>query len=78
MWGKKVVSAEREEHIDGDPTSRLTGVDEGIERLLHWSGSRRNPLFQAPASARVSGAAVTFKPGARTAWRAPRSDRRSS
>src|SRR3954449_3046084 len=29
---------------------------------------RVDPLFQAPAPARVSGAAVTFEPGARTAW----------
>ena len=26
------------------------------------------PLFSAPAPARVAGAAVTFEPGARTAW----------
>jgi quercetin dioxygenase-like cupin family protein len=29
---------------------------------------RIDPLFQAPAPARVFGATVTFKPGARTAW----------
>src|SRR3954470_22847663 len=29
---------------------------------------RLDPLFQAPAPARVAGAAVTFEPGARTAW----------
>ena len=29
---------------------------------------RIDPLFQAPAPARVVGAAVTFEPGARTAW----------
>ena len=29
---------------------------------------RIDPLFQAPAPARVGGAAVTFEPGARTAW----------
>src|SRR3954470_16664157 len=29
---------------------------------------RVDPLFQAPNPARVSGAAVTFEPGARTAW----------
>jgi quercetin dioxygenase-like cupin family protein len=29
---------------------------------------RIDPLFQAPAPARVSGASVTFEPGARTAW----------
>src|SRR5271169_3164331 len=29
---------------------------------------RVDPLFQAPSPARVSGASVTFDPGARTAW----------
>jgi quercetin dioxygenase-like cupin family protein len=29
---------------------------------------RIDPLFQAPEPARVSGATVTFEPGARTAW----------
>jgi len=29
---------------------------------------RVDPLFQAPAPARVSGASVTFEPSARTAW----------
>ena len=29
---------------------------------------RIDPLFQASAPARVTGAAVTFEPGARTAW----------
>ena len=29
---------------------------------------RIDPLFQAPAPARVSGSSVTFEPGARTAW----------
>jgi quercetin dioxygenase-like cupin family protein len=29
---------------------------------------RIDPLFTAPAPARVAGAAVTFEPGARTAW----------
>ena len=29
---------------------------------------RVDPLFTAPAPARVAGASVTFEPGARTAW----------
>jgi quercetin dioxygenase-like cupin family protein len=34
-----------------------------------FSGTVRiDPLFQAPAPARVAGASVTFEPGARTAW----------
>ena len=35
----------------------------------YFTGTVRvDPLFQAPVLARVSGAAVTFEPGARTAW----------
>ncbi len=35
----------------------------------YFTGTVRvDPLFQAPAPARVSGAAVTFERGARTAW----------
>ena len=35
----------------------------------YFTGTVRvDPLFQAPAPARFSGAAVTFEPGARTAW----------
>jgi len=35
----------------------------------YFTGSVRvDPLFEAPAPARVRGALVTFEPGARTAW----------
>jgi quercetin dioxygenase-like cupin family protein len=35
----------------------------------YFTGTVRvDPLFEAPAPARVSGASVTFEPGARTAW----------
>ena len=35
----------------------------------YFSGAVRiDPLFQAPDPARVTGALVTFEPGARTAW----------
>jgi quercetin dioxygenase-like cupin family protein len=35
----------------------------------YFTGTVRiDPLFSAPAPARVIGAAVTFEPGARTAW----------
>jgi quercetin dioxygenase-like cupin family protein len=35
----------------------------------YFTGAVRvDPLFQAPAPARVAGASVTFEPGARTAW----------
>ena len=37
--------------------------------LDYFTGTVRiDPLFQAPDPARVSGASVTFEPGARTAW----------
>ena len=32
---------------------------------------RIDPLFQANAAARTSGASVSFEPGARTAWHTP-------
>lgn len=35
----------------------------------YFTGTVRiDPLFEAPAPARVRGASVTFEPGARTAW----------
>jgi quercetin dioxygenase-like cupin family protein len=35
----------------------------------YFTGTVRvDPLFQTPAPARVTGASVTFEPGARTAW----------
>jgi quercetin dioxygenase-like cupin family protein len=35
----------------------------------YFTGTVRvDPLFQAPTPARVAGVAVTFEPGARTAW----------
>ncbi|HLY64257.1 MAG TPA: cupin domain-containing protein [Chloroflexota bacterium] len=35
----------------------------------HFTGAVRiDPLFEAPAPARVRGASVTFEPGARSAW----------
>lgn len=35
----------------------------------YFTGAVRiDPLFQAPAPARMQGASVTFEPGARTAW----------
>src|SRR2546425_3108477 len=41
----------------------------GIGPAEWFSGTVRvDPLFQAPDPARVSGASVTFEPGARTAW----------
>src|SRR2546429_6746741 len=41
----------------------------GIGPTEWFTGTVRvDPLFQAPAPARVSGASVTFEPGARTAW----------
>jgi quercetin dioxygenase-like cupin family protein len=41
-----------------------------MRRLSHWfTGTVRiDPLFDANAPARASGASVIFEPGARTAW----------
>ena len=41
----------------------------GKGNVDYFTGSVRvDPLFSAPAPARVAGASVTFEPGARTAW----------
>jgi quercetin dioxygenase-like cupin family protein len=41
----------------------------GVGPAEYFTGSVRiDPLFQAPDPALVAGAAVTFEPGARTAW----------
>jgi quercetin dioxygenase-like cupin family protein len=46
----------------GSQPSRMTSQD-------YFTGAVRiDPLFQAPDPARVSGASVTFEPGARTNW----------
>ena len=63
-------------------THGQTSDDEGVIRIMrsgsqpsrqgpaeHFTGSVRvDPLFQAKAPARASGALVTFEPGARTDW----------
>jgi quercetin dioxygenase-like cupin family protein len=41
----------------------------GKGQAVYFTGSVRvDPLFNAPSTARVFGASVTFEPGARTAW----------
>jgi quercetin dioxygenase-like cupin family protein len=47
-----------------------TGSKPSTKGSADWfTGTVRvDPLFQAPAPARVAGASVTFEPGARTAW----------
>jgi quercetin dioxygenase-like cupin family protein len=41
----------------------------GKGQAEYFTGTVRiDPLFEAPAPARVFGASVTFEPGARTAW----------
>ena len=49
---------------------KRSGADPSAKGSAEWfTGTVRiDPLFQAPAPARVSGAMVTFEPGARTAW----------
>jgi hypothetical protein len=64
----------------GDTSNRLAGgapveikqsrsQPSGIGPAEYFTGTVRiDPLFEAPAPARVFGASVTFDPGARTAW----------
>ena len=49
---------------------RRVGSQPSAKRSPEWfTGTVRvDPLFEAPDPARVSGASVTFEPGARTAW----------
>jgi quercetin dioxygenase-like cupin family protein len=49
---------------------KKSGSQPSGKGLPEWfTGTVRiDPLFQAPAPARVVGASVTFEPGARTAW----------
>jgi quercetin dioxygenase-like cupin family protein len=49
---------------------KRSGSQSSSKGPAEWfTGSVRiDPLFQAPAPARVFGASVTFEPGARTAW----------
>jgi quercetin dioxygenase-like cupin family protein len=49
---------------------RRIGSQASVKGLSDWfTGTVRiDPLFMAPDPARVSGAHVTFEPGARTAW----------
>lgn len=49
---------------------RRSGSQPSSKGPVEWfTGSVRiDPLFQAPAPARVACASVTFEPGARTAW----------
>jgi quercetin dioxygenase-like cupin family protein len=56
--GESVVDIKR---IGSQPSGK--GPDDWFTGTV-----RIDPLFQPPASARASGASVTFEPGARTAW----------
>ena len=49
---------------------RRSGAQPSARGPADWftGAVRIDPLFQAPAPARVAGASVTFEPGARTAW----------
>jgi quercetin dioxygenase-like cupin family protein len=49
---------------------KRAGSQPSAKGSLEWfTGTVRvDPLFQTPDPARVSGASVTFEPGARTAW----------
>jgi quercetin dioxygenase-like cupin family protein len=49
---------------------KRNGSQASVKGPTEWftGAVRIDPLFQAPAPARVQGANVTFEPGARTAW----------
>ena len=49
---------------------KRNGSQASVKGSTDWftGAVRIDPLFQAPAPARVQGARVTFEPGARTAW----------
>ena len=49
---------------------KRNGSQASVKGSTDWftGAVRVDPLFQAPAPARVQGASVTFEPGARTAW----------
>jgi quercetin dioxygenase-like cupin family protein len=48
---------------------RVGSQPSGTGPAEYFTGTVRvDPLFQAPEPARASGTAVTFEPGARTAW----------
>lgn len=49
---------------------KRTGAQASNKGPAEWftGAVRIDPLFQASAPARVTGASVTFEPGARTAW----------
>jgi quercetin dioxygenase-like cupin family protein len=49
---------------------RRNGSQPSVRGPSDWfTGTVRiDPLFEAPAPLRISGASVTFEPGARTAW----------
>jgi quercetin dioxygenase-like cupin family protein len=49
---------------------KRNGSQPSVKGPAEWFAGavRVDPLFQAPAPARVQGASVTFEPGARTAW----------
>jgi len=52
---------------NGNQTKRLTAVQQGPSGIFHRRRSRRS-VVSGVRSARVTGAIVTFEPGARTAW----------
>src|SRR6266567_5827377 len=56
--------------LQAQTTALLTQRKEFTKGLADWfTGTVRvDPLFQATAPARASGASVTFEPGARTVW----------
>ncbi|AWO87528.1 cupin domain-containing protein [Bradyrhizobium diazoefficiens] len=62
------IAKQRNEDMDID--IKRSGSRPSTKGSAEWftGAVRVDPLFQAPDPARVSGAHVTFEPGARTAW----------
>jgi quercetin dioxygenase-like cupin family protein len=60
----------RQDDKENDMDIQRAGSQASVQGPADWfTGTVRiDPLFQAPEPARVGGAAVTFEPGARTAW----------
>jgi len=69
-WPAAQICSIEEGSSDMDIEIKRNGSRASTKGSPDWfTGSVRvDPLFQAPDPARVSGAQVTFEPGARTAW----------
>jgi quercetin dioxygenase-like cupin family protein len=67
---RAMLRAQTNQRKESHMEIKRVGSQLSIKGAADWfTGTVRiDPLFQAPAPARVAGASVTFEPGARTAW----------